>query len=418
MKKRPAPEDPSEKEPMRTQIFHSLDEIQEKPWNQLASPDFPFLEYHFLRALETTNCLGRRTGWMPVYITVWNDHSLEGATVAYLKDNSYGEYIFDFAWAQASNAYKIPYYPKIVLAVPFTPATGSKLLLRRGLTEHAQNAVTILLLESLKETCRATESSSIHALFISKSELDLFQAAGFFIRHSFQYHWRNRLYDHSLIPSCKNEIEFYYSTFTDFLSSLKGKRRREISRERAQVSASGVTVERLTGDQLEPRHAELFYRFYSDTVDKRGGNEYLTDAFFQQVFKTMKDKILFVLARDINGEPVAGALYYLGRETLYGRHWGCLAEYRALHFELCYYQGIEFAIERRMKLFEAGAQGEHKFNRGFLPSLTYSAHLIENPITRELISDFVTREQTEIERVLLEYSEHSPFQNISVGSPA
>ena len=395
---------------MQTQIFHSLDEIHEDLWNQLASPAFPFLEYHFLHALETTNCLGRRTGWMPVYITVWEHHSLEGAMVAYLKDNSYGEYIFDFAWAQASHAHKIPYYPKIVLAVPFTPATGSKILLRHGLTQLEKIEVTAHLFEGLKGISRATQSSSIHALFISESELDVFRASGYFIRHSFQYHWRNRL------PHGSQESN--YLTFPDFLSSLKGKRRREITRERAQVSASGITIERLTGNRLESQHADLFYRFYSDTVDKRGGNEYLTQEFFAQVFKTMQDKILLVLARDSESKPVAGALYYIGSETLYGRHWGCHADYRALHFELCYYQGIEFAIERKMKLFEAGAQGEHKFNRGFLPSLTYSAHHIENSLTREMISEFVQREQGEIQRVISEYLEHSPFQNPALESHA
>ncbi len=379
---------------MRIQLFESICELNETEWNAVADRDFPFLNYHFLRALETTNCLGHRTGWLPLYFTVWERDELSGAVVAFIKNNSYGEYIFDFAWAQASHSFGIPYYPKLVIAVPFTPATGSKILVRSELSTRDKTDVRSALLLAIKETAAQLKMSSVHALFLPVEEQEAFARAGFFVRHSFQYHWENQAYE----------------SFEGFLAKLKGKRRREIQRERSQVRESEVKISRLTGESLTLNHAKIFYQFYSDTVDKRGGNEYLTADFFDQVFKTMKNNLLFVLAEDSECRPVAGALFYFGNKTLYGRHWGCLEDHRALHFELCYYQGIEFAIENNLILFEAGAQGEHKFNRGFLARPTLSAHTIDSPTTGEMIQDFVEREKLEITKVLSNYAERSPFQ--------
>lgn len=378
---------------MKIQVFNSIQQIEPGDWASLKLAEFPFMSYHFLSALETTDCLGKRTGWSPVYLTGWDGPILQGAHVCFVKTNSYGEYIFDFNWAQASESLGVPYYPKLVSAVPFTPATGPKLLLNTKLEPSAENDVSHSLLAAVAELAKKLGTSSTHALFITPEEIPRFEASGYFIRHSYQYHWRNH----------------NYSSFESFLTTLRGKRRREIVRERSQVRASNVTIERLTGASLRPEHADLFFDFYSDTVAKRGGYQYLTPEFFREVFQTMKEQILFVLAHNAEGLPVAGALYYIGAKALYGRHWGCLEDYKALHFELCYYQGIEFAIDRKLELFEAGAQGEHKFQRGFLPSLTYSAHSIAHPRMSGLVKEFVEHEKVEIAKLFTEYGEHSPF---------
>lgn len=355
--------------------------------------DFPFASYQFLKALEETHCLGRRTGWQPLYLTCWAGTELNGAIAAYVKSNSYGEYIFDFAWAQAYESYGLDYYPKLTLAIPFTAATGPKILLSSNLKKDELRAVSHQLLEALKELGRELDTSSTHALFLPEAELASFQEAGFFIRHSFQYHWKNES----------------YTDFADFLSRLRSKRRKEILRERDQAQRSGLQFLRLTGSQLQPEHALAMHQFYISTVEKMGGHGYLTLEFFQNIFASMPEKILLVLAQKSSGEPVAGALNYFGESVLFGRHWGCLEEYRSLHFEICYYQGIEFAIEKKMKLFEAGAQGEHKFQRGFLPSLTYSAHKIEDPRMSSAIEHFVESEKRQIAELFQAYQRQTPF---------
>lgn len=389
---------------MQLRTFPSIQPIPQEAWDRLAPADFPFMHYHFLRALETTDCLGSRTGWQPLYQTLWDREKLVAACVFFVKSNSYGEYIFDFAWAEAFHSSGLSYYPKLVTAVPFTPATGPKLLFLAELDEEQRTFAAKTILHETTKLGAKIDVSSLHALFIPPAEIPYFEEAGYRLRHSYQYHWRND----------------GYGTFADFLAALRAKRRREIVRERNQVTASGVRIERYTGDQITADHARIFFRFYADTVDKRGGFDYLTEGFFADVFATMKDRLLFVLASDGEGRPVAGALNYFGAKTLFGRHWGCLAEYRALHFEVCYYQGIEFAIERGFALFEAGAQGEHKFNRGFLPSLTYSAHRIENAPLDQAIADFLLREKAQIRRLFRDYDEHTPFsrdENAASTSP-
>lgn len=379
---------------MTPEIYHSFVQISREDWRSLEPPSFPFSSYDFLSALEMTGCLGQRTGWQPV-IVVLRTTGIDAALVAFIKNNSYGEYIFDFAWAQAHESTGVPYYPKIVSAIPFTPATGPKLLFAQHLTPEQRVPAAKALLTAISQIAGKTSSSSEHFLFITKGEIPFFDFGEYFIRESFQFHWRNH----------------DYRSFEDFLSCLKGKRRREIVRERAQVSKAELKIERLTGESLTSEHGQIMYQFYLSTLDKMSGMNYLTADFFKSVFSTMKDRILFVLASKTDGTPVAGALNFFGKSTLFGRQWGCLEEYRSLHFELCYYQGIEFAIEKKFTLFEAGAQGEHKFQRGFLPSLTYSAHRVRHPQLDVAIRNHVDYEKDQIEALFKDYREHSPFSD-------
>ena len=279
---------------MKIKIFQSLTQISEKKWIKITPIDFPFASYHFLSALEATGCLGSRTGWRPVYLTAWQNEDLIGGIVAYLKTNSYGEYIFDFAWAQAHESMGIDYYPKLVMAVPFTPATGPKVLMSPDLEPSLQIETRTALLQALDQWSAEMKASSNHALFIPQAEIPLFEQAGFFIRQSFQFHWQNK----------------GYKSFDAFMESLRGKRRKEIRRERAMVKESQVTIQRLTGAQLKPHHAELMYEFYLSTIDKMQGMDYLTLDFFKKIFSTMANQILFILATNSSGLDVAGALCF------------------------------------------------------------------------------------------------------------
>ncbi len=370
---------------MEVSVHESFSEFTEAEWNSLPIGDFVFADHRFLMALERSRSLGRRTGWLPRIYAAREGGRLVGAAPLFLKSNSYGEYIFDWAWANAADQIGFDYYPKMVAAIPFTPATGAKFLTR-------DLAVREALFARISRDSRST--SSLHFLFETPDEAELFRERSFLIRHSFQYHWRNR----------------GWKNFEDFLSALRSKRRSEIRRERAQTASSGVIITRLTGDQLEKRHAEIMTAFYHSTISKMGGHAYLTPDFFVDVFEAMKDSILFVYAVDSAERPVAGALNFYRGRSLFGRYWGCLDDYKSLHFEVCYYQAIEWALERGFELFEAGAQGEHKFNRGFSPHLCLSAHEVYEPRLREAISEFLEREKVSIDELFKEYKAHDPFQ--------
>jgi hypothetical protein len=361
-------------------------------WRALEPPDFPFFDYEFLRALERSGSIGGGSGWSPVYLVCKDDlGGVLGALPLYLKTHSYGEYIFDWEWAHAYRQHGLPYYPKLVAAVPFTPATGPKLLVR---PDADRAAVTRALLAAARRLGEERRVSSSHALFLPEEELDEFIEHGFAVRHSVQFHWRNR----------------GYGAFSDYLDAMMSKRRRQVARERRQLE--GVEIERLTGSELSPEHAATMYRFYLSTSDRKWGSPYLPGAFFAEVFRTMGDRILLVLARDRGtGRPIAGALNFFKGRTLYGRYWGTTEERRNLHFELCYYQAIEFAIERRLALFEAGAQGEHKLARGFLPSLTYSAHAIHHPDFRRAIEDYINVEKKILAEDMAGYAQHDPYKH-------
>ena len=380
---------------MRVEPVFSIEQVDERAWRGLEPPNFPFFDYEFLRALERSGSVGDASGWAPTYLVCKDGERLLGALPLYLKTDSYGEYIFDWEWARAYREYGLSYYPKLVAAVPFTPATGPKLLVRRDAGEAERAAVSRALLEAARDLGDDLGVSSSHALFLPEDELEAYSQRGFAVRHSLQFHWRNRGYD----------------AFPDYLEALVSKRRRQVARERRQLEGEGLEIERLTGEALEEEHAAIMHRFYLGTFDRKWGFPYLTGPFFREVFRTMKDRTLLVLARDgLTGRPVAGALNFFKGEALFGRYWGAAEERRNLHFELCYYQAIEFAIERRLGLFEAGAQGEHKLARGFLPTLTYSAHEIRHPGMGRAIGRYIEDEKRYVAGAMAEYGLHDPYK--------
>jgi uncharacterized protein len=379
---------------MRVEQLRGMEDVDRETWRTLEPPEFPFFDFEFLRALERSGSIGRRSGWSPAYLVCNNGADVLGALCLYLKTDSYGEYIFDWEWARAYQQYGLSYYPKLVAAVPFTPATGPKLLLRRDVDVTTRARVTNALLEATEDLGTEYRVSSSHALFLPEHELDKFSKRGFAVRHSLQFHWRNQGYE----------------TFSDYLEALSGKRRRQISRERRQLEGEGLNILHLTGDGLLPEHAALMYRFYLSTLDGKWGVPYLNRAFFDEVFKTMKERTMLVLASDGAGVPVAGALFFLKDSSLFGRYWGTVQHRRNLHFELCYYQAIDFAIGRGLKLFEAGAQGEHKLARGFLPTFTYSAHKIRDPAFRRAIGEYIEAEKQMLAGVMEEYTSHDPYK--------
>jgi uncharacterized protein len=380
---------------MYVERLPGIDHVDEAAWRALEPPDFPFFDLEFLRALERSGSVGGASGWEPVYLVCKGGDRLLGALPLYLKTNSYGEYVFDWEWARAYREHGLPYYPKLVAAVPFTPATGPKLLVSNDAGEAGRPAVARALLDAARKIGDEYGVSSSHALFLPERELADFTQHGFAVRHSLQFHWRNR----------------GYGSFSDYLDALMSKRRRQIKRERRQLESEGLSIECLTREALDPEHASIMYRFYLGTFDRKWGFPYLTEAFFHEAFRTMRDRVLLVLARDKpTRRPVAGAQFFFKGRSLYGRYWGAAEERRNLHFELCYYQGIEFAIERRLELFEAGAQGEHKLARGFLPTLTYSAHEIRHPGFRREIERYIAEEKELLAGALAEYARHDPYK--------
>lgn len=375
---------------MRVERYYSMKDVDGAEWRAAEPPDFPFFDLEFLGALERSGSVGRGSGWRPVYLICKDGSGVAGALCLYVKTDSYGEYIFDWEWANAYREHGLSYYPKLVSAVPFTPATGPKLLLRPGADREPVKQALLDEAASLGDELRV---SSRHALFLPGGETRDFAGRGYEVRHSLQFHWRN--------PG--------YEDFAGYLDALVSKRRRQISRERRQLDA-GITIERLTGEDLTPSHAAVMYRFYLRTLDGKWGMPYLNEAFFHEVFATMKDRILLVLARDEGGSPIAGALNFFKDGTLFGRYWGAVEERRNLHFELCYYQAIEFAIERGMGLFEAGAQGEHKHARGFSPQVTYSAHDIRHPEFRKAIGRYIEAERDLVAKTVAAYADHDPYK--------
>lgn len=368
----------------------SISEISESVWKGFESADFPFNDFEFFLALEETGCVGKGTGWQTLYL-LCEDEAGEvlGILYAFVKQHSYGEYIFDWQWANFYQANGADYYPKLLTAVPFTPATGPRILLKADSSQP--EAVRSALIRSALEIARRSSLSSYHALFIEENEQDAFQKQGMMIRYSLQYHWRNQ----------------DYKTFQDFLDQLIGKRRRDIVRERTRAASHGLSIECLTGADLKPHHAAIMNALYQTTTDKKNAIAYLTPEFFTRIFASMNDRILFVLASK-DGEPVAGALNFYKGGKLFGRYWGALASYADLHFELCYYQTIDFAIRNHIQVFEAGAQGEHKVQRGFSPSLTYSAHAIFDPRFAGPIKHFVHEERVAILEHMKDFS--TPFR--------
>ncbi|HSK38508.1 MAG TPA: GNAT family N-acetyltransferase [Arenibaculum sp.] len=359
-------------------------------WDACAGTGNPFVSHAFLLALENSGSTGRRTGWLPHHIVMRDAGGcVLGAVPMYLKTNSYGEYVFDFNWANAYEQAGGRYYPKLQVAVPFTPATGPRILVR----PEAPADVPNLLIRAVEEVAARLGVSSAHVTFPTRSEWDRLGEAGWLLRLGQQYHWQNQ----------------GYASFDDFLAQLNSRKRKAIRKERRETAATGIRLHTLTGADLKPEHWDAFYGFYRDTVDRKWGQAYLTRDFFRLLGEMMPEKVVLVMGED-DGRWVAGALNLLGGDTLYGRNWGSAGDYRHLHFEACYYRAIDFAIANGLQRVEAGAQGEHKIQRGYLPCLTYSAHWIADPALRKPVAEFLDRERPAVERRIEAMMEDSPFR--------
>lgn len=352
----------------------SLSDIPRKTWERLAGTDNPFLRYEFFEVLETSRCASEETGWTPCHLVFRLEGEIAGVAPAYLKSHSMGEYVFDWAWADAYRRYGLDYYPKLLIAVPFTPSQGPRLLLdpqlRSALDAHRIHDLLDTLIAHLG-------AHSWHLLFPNADDQQLLQHEEQLHRIGCQFHWHNR----------------GYGCFDDFLSQLTSRKRKSIRKERRQVAEQDITFTQFQGRDIPDHVLAAFYVFYQATYLKRGQRPYLTQQFFEQIREKMPEHLHVIMAVK-DGEMIAGALFLSGQNTLYGRYWGCLEEYNHLHFETCYYQGIELAIQLGLQTFDAGAQGEHKLVRGFEPELTHSWHGIAHPAFHEAVEAF-TREEAE-----------------------
>ena len=386
----PDGKDPDGKDIVTVKVMPGIGAIDAAAWDACAGEENPFLSHAFLKALEDSGSCRAATGWQPQHLALEApDGSVMGTVPLYLKNHSYGEYVFDHAWANAYERAGGSYYPKLQAAVPFTPVTGPRLLLRPDAPEGAAQA----LIAAMEQLALRHQVSSVHVTFPTEADWSTLGDAGWLQRVGQQYHWENR----------------GYGSFDDFLGDLNSRKRKSIRKERREVAETGVKIHTLTGDDLRQEHWDVFYKFYMDTSDRKWGSAYLNRKFFRLLGETMADRVVLILVED-DGEWVAGALNLLGADTLYGRNWGCIATYKHLHFEACYYRAIDFAIERGLSRVEAGAQGQHKIQRGYLPTPTYSAHWICDPGFRSAIDDYLRRERVAVAQDIDALMEDSPFR--------
>jgi predicted N-acyltransferase len=372
-------------------VTGSAAEIGQAAWNACANPQgvsdpHPFTRYEFFAACEESGSAAPRTGWRPCHLVIARDGAIDGLMPLYLKNHSQGEYVFDQAWADAFGRAGGSYYPKLQASVPFTPVTGRRLL---AASEETRTA----LLATATAAVAELEASSLHIAFLTEAEWKAAGALGYLQRTDQQFHWENR----------------GYASFDQFLGELSSSKRKNLRKERAAVFAAGVEFDWLTGGGITETHWDVFFEFYMDTGGRKWGHPYLTREFFSRVGQSMSEQIVLILARR-NGAYIAGALNFVGEGVLFGRNWGCTEFIPFLHFETCYYQAIEFAIQRGLKKVEAGAQGEHKLLRGYLPVQTYSAHYIAHPGLRRAIADYLSREREAVAENIEALEEHGPFR--------
>jgi uncharacterized protein len=385
---------------MHLSVIESLDDLPNPPgvitaaaWNALVGEDNPFLRYEFLSALERTACVGAASGWQPRHLVAHADGPLTGellgAVPLYLKHHSYGEYVFDWAWANAYARSGLEYYPKLVAAVPFTPVTGPRLLCVGADSDD----IATRLIQGALTLAQETGASSLHWLFTNEKDTKRLEGHGLMQRTACQFHWSN--------PG--------YRDFDEFLSGFTSSKRKKIKRERRHVREAGIEMEVLTNEDITPAHMDRFHAFYRSTIEAHGAIPYLSRDFFHALGETMSENIVLILARH-GKEPVAGALNLRGRDTLYGRYWGCLKDFHSLHFETCYYAAIEYCIAQKLSRFEAGAQGEHKIARGFMPTVTYSMHWLAQPQFARAVADFLEHEKNGVQYYMDELHERTPFK--------
>ncbi len=381
------------------QVLSSLTGIDPADWDACACPEArdvgrprdPFTTWRFLRALEVSASVGPGTGWAPRYLVARADEQVIAVAPLYAKGHSQGEYIFDHNWAHAYERAGGEYYPKLQIAVPFTPATGRRLLARPGF----ETAGWAALVQGAVQVASDNGLSSLHITFCTGAEAEAGEEMGLLHRISEQFHWVNR----------------DYADFDAFLADLSSRKRKTIRRERRMAQDFGGEIVELTGDDIRPEHWDAFWRFYQNTGSRKWGTPYLTRAFFDEAHEHLRDDILLVLA-ERGGRPVAGALNFIGRETLYGRYWGCVEDHPCLHFELCYYRAIDFAIRHRIGRVEAGAQGAHKLARGYLPVQCHSLHWIADASFRDAVAHYLDAERTAVSEEIEVMTSYGPFRKV------
>ena len=379
---------------MHLQPLHSITDVPPSEWNALVG-DYPFLRHEFLRALEHHDCLDRSFGWIPWYCVLRDpetDH-IAAAAPTFVKLNSWGEFVFDFAWADAFERHGLAYYPKLIAAAPYTPANGPRVLVADGYNPAATRA---RLLQAVREHADAEGWSGVHWLFPDASDLEALRADGLLVRTDIQYHWQND----------------GYADFEDFLGRFNSRKRKKVKRERRRVAEQGVTLVRRRGCDMDAREWSLAFHFYAATFEKKWNVPVLSRDFFAEIGRTLGEHVWVVFALH-EGREVAASILFSDDTTLYGRYWGCDADYHSLHFEACYYQGIDLAIANGLQRFAPGAQGEHKIARGFLPTYTHSAHWIRHPQFREAIADYLERERQAVEWRYTALQSWSPYRDAS-----
>jgi uncharacterized protein len=386
----------------------SISAIPASEWDACANPGAdagiaskpyynPFVSHAFFAAAEASGSATPRTGWGARHLIAKLDEKIVGVVPCYLKSHSQGEYVFDRGWADAYERAGGRYYPKLQCSVPFTPATGPRLLIRDGVDRER---IADALAAGLMALCNATNASSVHVTFAREAEAKCLAQHGFLIRNDQQFHWHNQ----------------DYKTFDDFLATLNSRHRKAIKRERREALSAGITIHWLTGNEIDKDAWDAFFTFYMETGSRKWGRPYLTRSFFAQIGETMSKDVLLVMAKR-NGRWIAGAINFVGSDTLFGRNWGAIEHHNFLHFEVCYYQAIDFAIQRGLTNVEAGAQGEHKLARGYLPQTTWSAHFIADPDLRRAIADYLKRERAYVAEAGRELAAAGPFRKSADDAP-
>ena len=377
---------------MLVKIYQSLLDIPAKQWDRVNVDGNPFTSYAFLSSLEESASIGNKTGWLPRYLVMHDESgNLAGALPMYEKHHSWGEYVFDWAWANAWQQCGLAYYPKLIVAVPFSPVSGQRILIADG---YAKEQVINGLHQAAIDFAREGSYSSLHYLFPTSDECSYLQQQGLQIRHDVQFHWDNR----------------DYQGFQEFLSTMSSRKRKKIARERRRVSEHGIEFNVISGQEISAVNMQNMYEFYLATIMAHGSHAYLSSRFFQLLGQRMADNIVLIEAH-YEGDIIAAALNIRHEDVLYGRYWGCKEEYHSLHFETCYYQAIDYCIMNGLSRFEGGAQGEHKLSRGFLPSITCSAHWMADEKLSSAISDFLDREKAHVAHYQQLLDQRSPFKD-------
>ena len=378
---------------MEIKICQSISEIDKQQWNDLLWDNNPFCRHEFLHTLEVHQCVAEKFGWIPRHIAVYEGQQLIGAMPLYEKHNSYGEFVFDNAWSDAYQRHGLQYFPKLVSCIPYTPIQGQRLLSVKG----QEQTVYAILLKTVKQIAQQYHYSGFHCLFPAHSEQQWLETQQLYTRHDCQFHWHN-----------KN-----YKDFDEFLSHFTSRKRKNIRKERDSVKQKGVTFRVLNGANSSADDWQNFTRFYQSTFTEKWGMATLNLDFFKTIANSLPDQVVLVLA-DYKEQCIAGSLMYRSDTTLYGRFWGCVESIDNLHFEACYYQGIEYCIEHGLSKFEPGAQGEHKIARGFIPTLTKSSHFLSEPHFKASIEQFIQHEKTNVKHYIQQLNEHLPYKNTNI----